>query len=89
MNRGKSCERRQCFHHDMIGYDWLCSAVIGSCDKSPKQFNGVIRKTNKKVSKQLTHLGYVFTSTFSFLNNFYFRPLKMETFENAADPVLA
>ncbi len=33
MNGGMSRERRQCIHRVMIGYD-LCSAVIGSCDKS-------------------------------------------------------
>ncbi len=34
MNGGKSRGRKRCLHRDMIGYDWLCSAVIGSCDKS-------------------------------------------------------
>ncbi len=46
----------------MIAYDWLCSAVIGSCNKSSRislneQYNYVNGKTNlKKVYKQLTQL---------------------------------
>ncbi len=61
MNGGKSRERRQCLHHDMIGYDWLCVGVIGSCYKSlvvvcyshsrsslNEQYNSVNGKTNKK-----------------------------------------
>ncbi len=68
MNRGKSHERRQCFHCDMTGYDWLCSAEIGSCDKSKKLFNSVNGK----------NLGYVFTSALSFLKTL----LLFSTLEN-------
>ncbi len=50
---GKSRERRQRCHQDMIAYDWLCSAVIGSCNKSSRislneQYNYVNGKTNLK-----------------------------------------
>lgn len=64
---GKTRERRQCLHCHIIGYDRLCSSVIGSCDKSHpvfvrvphsqtilnEQYNGVTGKTDlKKASKQ-------------------------------------
>ncbi len=34
INGRKSRKREQCLHPNMIGYDWLWSAVIGSCNKS-------------------------------------------------------
>ncbi len=60
---GKSRERRQCLHRDMIGYgyDWLCSAAIGSCNKSSRislneQYN-YVRK--KEVNNSHTHNHFV------------------------------
>ncbi len=34
INGRKSRKREQCLHRNMIGYDWLWSALIGSCNKS-------------------------------------------------------